>query len=144
MWDTSSRLISWGWTPSLQLVCVESGGMVVVRALTGEKIKEVSFGAAVAGQGVVHAHLDGSVVIVITSSGEIWVMPDVDSPRPMRLPSPPVAADVLATCCLAVQQPQQTVSGMLQVNFTCNTCLRTTVEPSFNPCTDCFEFQFEF
>ncbi len=118
MWDTSARLLEWGWTSALQLACVETSGMVVLRSVAGDKLKEFSMGPEPTNQGLVAAALAGDCLAVLTRSLGVWAVSDVAQPRPVRLAPPPLGAELAATCRVAVLQPHQSLSGSIEVRLT--------------------------
>jgi hypothetical protein len=59
----------------------------------------------------------GAIAVVTRVTGSVWVVEDadVDAPRPMRLPPPPLAPELAPGCRLAILPAVSTPSGHLEV-----------------------------
>lgn len=89
--------------------------------MTGVRVaKQVGFGPQLEAEGISQACLypDG-IVVLGSSSNQLWAVVGLQEPRALRLPAIPgltgISSSSAAVSCLAVLQPQFTLSNGLEV-----------------------------
>eukprot|EP00249_Psilotum_nudum_P017159 c26189_g1_i1 orf=274-2796(+) len=113
-WDRpGGRLIGLGWTNEESLLCVVQDGTVFQYNIHGElQEKQISMGKECWEQGVVECIIWGNGLVCLTEANVLFCISDLVSPEVVKLANPNLDEPPL---CMAVIEPQYTVSGNLEV-----------------------------
>jgi len=114
-WEESGRLVAFGWTDEEVLLCVAENGAVLPYSVRGElQPNQFSLGSEVASKGIKECHIWGNGLVVLTTSNLLFAVTNLRDPRVQRLADPNLSRDRPPTC-MAVIEPQHTMSGAVEV-----------------------------
>ena len=113
-WDRpGGRLITLGWTEKEILLCVVHDGTIFQYNIHGELLpQQLSLGKECWDQGVADCIIWGSGLVVITEKNQLFSIPDLATQTVVKLADPHLEDP---PHCLAVIEPQYTLSGNLEV-----------------------------
>ncbi|KAL2623066.1 hypothetical protein R1flu_003271 [Riccia fluitans] len=114
IWDRpGGRLVNLGWTADEVLLVLMQDGTVYRYNIHGELAqKKFSFGKEVWDQGVAECIIWGTGLVCLTEANQLWAVTNLEDPQPIKLADPHLEEP---PHCMAIVEPQFTVSGNLEV-----------------------------
>ncbi|KAL5997535.1 vacuolar protein sorting-associated protein 16 [Asimina triloba] len=119
VWDRpGGRLVGMSWTDEQSLICVVQDGTVYRYNIHAElQEPHVSMGKECFEQNVVECVFWGNGMVCLTEANLIFCIPDFKNPKPCKLADPVLEEYPL---CVAVIEPQYTMSGNVEVLLAVN------------------------
>ncbi|KAK1321762.1 hypothetical protein QJS10_CPA03g00634 [Acorus calamus] len=113
-WDKpGGRLVGMSWTDNLNLVCVVQDGTVYRFDVRAEAVgAPFNMGKECFEEGVSECVFWGGGLACLTEGFKVFCVADLEAPRPVKLADPGLTEYPL---CLAVIEPQYTMSGNVEV-----------------------------
>lgn len=112
------RLVGMSWSEDQTLICIVQDGTIFRYNIHAELIEpNVSMGKECFEQNVVDCVFWGNGVVCVTEAGQLFCVPDFRTMKPCKLADIPGMAEdaLLLPHCLAVMEPQYTMSGNVEV-----------------------------
>ncbi|CAA7052189.1 unnamed protein product [Microthlaspi erraticum] len=112
------RLIGMSWSDDQTLICIVQDGTIYRYNIHAELMEpNVSMGKECFEQNVVECVFWGNGVVCLTEGGELFCISDFKTMKPYKLADVPglIEDDMLQPTCLAVREPQYTMSGNVEV-----------------------------
>ncbi|XP_058101113.1 protein VACUOLELESS1 [Magnolia sinica] len=119
VWDRpGGRLVGMSWTDDQALICVVQDGTVYRYNIHAElQEPHISMGKECFEQNVVECVFWGNGMVCLTESSQLFCVPDFKNPKPCKLADPGLDEYPL---CVAVIEPQYTMSGNVEVLLAVN------------------------
>lgn len=119
VWDRpGGRLIGLGWNDEETLICIVQDGSVYQYNIHGElQQPQISMGKECWEQNVVECVIWGNGVVCLTDANQLFCIPDLKSPKAIRLADPNLEEPPLS---MTVIEPQYTMSGNVEVLLAVN------------------------
>ncbi|XP_042479064.1 protein VACUOLELESS1 [Macadamia integrifolia] len=116
--NPGGRLVGMAWTDDQTLVCVVQDGTVYRYNIHAElQEPNISMGKECFEQNVVECVFWGNGMVCITEAYQIFCIPDFNNPKPCKLAETTIEELPL---CMAVIEPQHTMSGNVEVLLAVN------------------------
>ncbi|EOA29029.1 hypothetical protein CARUB_v10025283mg [Capsella rubella] len=112
------RLIGMSWSDDQTLICIVQDGTIYRYNIHAELIEpNMSMGKECFEQNVVECVFWGNGVVCLTEGGQLFCISDFEMMKPFKLPDVPglTEDDMLQPTCLAVREPEYTMSGTVEV-----------------------------
>nr|BAJ33734.1 unnamed protein product [Eutrema halophilum] len=112
------RLIGMSWSDDQTLICIVQDGTIYRYNIHAELIEpNMTMGKECFEQNVVECVFWGNGVVCLTEGGQLFCISDFKTMKPYKLADVPglTEDDLLQPTCLAVREPQYTMSGNVEV-----------------------------
>lgn len=111
--NPGGRLIGMAWTDDQILVCIVQDGTIYRYNIHAEHLESnISMGKECFEQNVVDCVFWGNGVVCITEANQLFCIADFKNPKPTKLADPAIQE---LPHCMAVIEPQYTMSGNVEV-----------------------------